>query len=205
MSIFIVLLGLVAAYLLGTVSSAYILVKMVKGEDIRECGSGNVGATNAARILGKLPGLLVLVLDVLKGVIAVVVIGNFIGDRVEISLPIIKSLFGLAAVCGHIFNVFLNFKGGKGVATSAGVLLCLSPISVLFGLAVFLGVVGLTKYVSLGSIICSIAIPFFMLGLKAPYFYVILAAVLCVLIVAKHKDNINRLLTGRERKVFGKR
>jgi glycerol-3-phosphate acyltransferase PlsY len=114
-------------------------------------------------------------------------------------------LIGLSVVCGHIFNVFLKFKGGKGVATSAGVLLCLSPAAVLAGIAVFLIVVGVTKYVSLGSIICSILIPFFMLGLKAPYAFVILASILCVIIVAKHKANINRLLTGRERKVFGKK
>ncbi len=205
MSIFIVLLGIVLAYLLGTVSSAYILVKILKGEDIRECGSGNVGATNAARVLGKIPGLLVLVLDVIKGVIAVIFIAHFIGQRVDISLEIIKALLGLSVVCGHIFNVFLKFKGGKGVATSAGVLLCLSPIAVLSGMAVFLIVVSFTKYVSLGSIICSILIPFFMLGLKAPYAFVILASILCVIIVAKHKANINRLLTGRERKVFGKK
>lgn len=205
MSILIVLLGIVLAYLLGTVSLAYILVKMLKGEDIRECGSGNVGATNTARILGKLPGFLVLVVDVLKGVIAVVVIGNFIGQRVEISLPIIKSLFGLAVVLGHIFNVFLNFKGGKGVATGAGVLFCLSPIAVFFGMLVFFLIVLSTQYVSLGSILSSILIPFFMMGLKAPYPYVILASILCVIIVAKHKENINRLLTGRERKVFVKK
>ncbi|MBU1088112.1 MAG: glycerol-3-phosphate 1-O-acyltransferase PlsY [Candidatus Omnitrophica bacterium] len=205
MNIFLVLLGIVVAYLLGTVSSAYILVKMLKGEDIRECGSGNTGATNAARVLGKLPGLLVLGFDILKGVIAVVFIANFIDQRVEIFLPIIKTLLGLAVVCGHVFNVFLQFKGGKGVATSAGVLLCLSPVAVLMGMLVFLLVVGITQYVSLGSIVCSILIPFFMLGLKAPYAYVILASILCVIIVAKHKANINRLLTGRERKVFVKK
>lgn len=205
MSILIVLLGIVLSYLLGTVSLAYILVKMLKGEDIRECGSGNVGATNTVRILGKLPGLFVLVVDVLKGVIAVLVIGNFIGQRVEISLPIIKSLFGLAVVLGHIFNVFLNFKGGKGVATGAGVLFCLSPIAVFLGMLVFFLIVVSTQYVSLGSILSSILIPFFMMGLKVPYPYVILASILCVIVVAKHKENINRLLTGRERKVFVKK
>ncbi|MBU1043681.1 MAG: glycerol-3-phosphate 1-O-acyltransferase PlsY [Candidatus Omnitrophica bacterium] len=205
MDIFLVLLGIVGAYLLGTVSSAYILVKIVKGEDIRECGSGNAGATNAARVLGKLPGFLVLVFDILKGIIAVVFIANFIVQRVDIALPIIKALLGLSVVCGHVFNVFLQFKGGKGVATSAGVLLCLCPIAVLFGMIIFLAVVIITKYVSLGSIVCSILIPFLMLGFKAPYAYVILASILCVIIVAKHKANINRLLTGRERKAFGKK
>ena len=205
MSIFVILLGMVIAYLLGTVSSAYILVKILKGEDIRECGSGNAGATNAARVLGRLPGLLVLILDLLKGVVAVIFIADFIGQRADVSLEIIKALLGLAVVFGHVFNVFLKFKGGKGVATSAGVLLCLSPAAVLSGIAVFLIVVGFSKYVSLGSIICSILVPFFMLGLKAPYAFVILASILCVIIVAKHKANINRLLTGRERKVFGKK
>lgn len=205
MNIFIVLLGVIVCYLLGTVSSAYILVKILKGKDIRDFGSGNVGATNASRVLGKLPGLLVLVLDILKGVIAVVVIGSFIGDRVDISVEIIKSLFGMAVVCGHVFNAFLGFKGGKGVATSAGVLVSLSPAAVFLGIVIFLIVVSITKYVSLGSILCSILIPFFMLSLKAPYAYVVLGSVLCILIVAKHKANINRLLTGRERKAFTKK
>ncbi len=205
MNIFIVLLGVIVCYLLGTVSSAYILVKMLKGKDIRDFGSGNVGATNASRVLGRFPGLLVLVLDILKGVIAIVVIGSFIGDRVDISVEIIKSLFGMAVVCGHVFNVFLGLKGGKGVATSAGVLMSLSPVAVFFGIVIFAIVVSITKYVSLGSILCSILIPFFMLGLRAPYAYVVLGSVLCILIVAKHKANINRLLTGRERKAFTKK
>jgi glycerol-3-phosphate acyltransferase PlsY len=205
MSFITVFLGIVLSYLLGTISSAYILVKMIKGKDIRDFGSGNAGATNASRVLGKLPGAIVLVLDVLKGVIAVAVIGAIVNKRVDLAPDMIKALFGLAAVCGHIFNVFLKFKGGKGVATSAGVIAALSPVALLLGVLVFIVVVAWTKYVSLGSIICSILIPFFMLGLQESYAYVILAAVLCVIIVAKHKSNINRLLTGRERKVFGKK
>ena len=205
MNFVLIIGGMAVSYLLGTISTAYILVRLIKGKDIREFGSGNAGATNALRVLGKIPGFIVLVLDILKGVIAVTLIAGFIGQRADISIEIIKSLFGLSAVCGHVFNVFLGFKGGKGVATGAGVLISLNPLSVLWGVIVFIVIVAWSKYVSLGSIVCSILIPFFMLIMHSPYPYTVLAALLCIIIVAKHKANINRLLTGRERKVFSKK
>ncbi|MFH2139043.1 MAG: glycerol-3-phosphate 1-O-acyltransferase PlsY [Candidatus Omnitrophota bacterium] len=199
------IIGLVLSYLCGAIPAAYLFAKFVKGVDIREQGSGNVGATNALRVLGKLPGFLVLTFDILKGVFAVLVISRIFAESTGLEFECVQAIFGGGAVCGHVFNVFLKMKSGKGVATSAGVLLALSPLSVSIGFLFFLAVVGITRIVSLGSIIASIVIPFCMLFLKVHYSFIVLSGFLCIIIVAKHKSNIYRLLTGRERKVFEKK
>ncbi|MCG2712416.1 MAG: glycerol-3-phosphate 1-O-acyltransferase PlsY [Candidatus Omnitrophica bacterium] len=205
MNIFWIGTGLLLSYLIGAIPTAYIITKVVLGKDIRKMGSGNIGATNTLRVAGKLPGVIVLVADVLKGVAAVTILAFFVLEKVTLPVELIRSLFGLAAVCGHILNVFLRFKGGKGVAVSAGVMLGVAPQALLIGIIFFIIIVAVTKYVSLGSILSSIVIPFFLLWTKAHYSYVVLSAVLCVIIVAKHKPNIKRLLCGREGKVFEKK
>ncbi len=205
MGTFWILTGLLLSYLLGAIPTAYIFTMVLSGKDIRKMGSGNVGATNALRVLGKLPGVLVLVLDVLKGVVAVSVLASIISAKVTLPVELIRALFGFFVVSGHIFNVFLNFKGGKGVATSTGVLLVLAPHALFAGAIFFIIIVAVTKYVSLGSILGSMIIPFFLLWTGSHYCYVVLSAVLCIIIVAKHKSNIKRLLSGRERKVFEKK
>ncbi len=205
MNIFWIVTGLLSSYLIGAIPTAYILTRVLSGKDIRNMGSGNVGATNALRVLGKLPGIIVLVIDVLKGVVAVTLLATLLWGKIALPVELIRALFGLFAVIGHIFNVFLKFKGGKGVATSAGVLLGIVPQALLIGAIFFIIIVAVTKYVSLGSIVCSIVIPFFLLWTKSHYSYVVLSALLCIIIVAKHKSNINRLLCGRERKVFEKK
>lgn len=199
-----VLIAVAVSYLLGAIPAAYLLVKMIKGVDIRECGSGNVGATNASRIIGKKLGAIVLIFDVVKGVLAVVVVGAYCARFVSISPVSVQSLCGLSVVAGHVFNVFLKGRGGKGVATGAGVMLGIAPGALSIGGGVFLLVVIATKYVSLGSIIASVVIPFAMIGLGYPSSAIIMSAALCVLIVAKHNSNIKRLLAGQERKVFAK-
>ncbi len=202
MNIFWIIVGSILSYLLGAIPSAYLITKLLSGKDIRNIGSGNVGATNALRILGKLPGFIVLCVDILKGLAAVTILVAFIAMKVNISVELLRALFGLIAVTGHISNVFLKFKGGKGVATSVGVILGIAPMSLLGAAICFVIIVAATKYVSLGSIISSILIPFFLLWTKAHASYVVLSALLCIIIVAKHKANIKRLLCGRERKAF---
>jgi len=205
MIFFRLVLGVVISYLLGCFPAAYVVAKFLCGKDIRKYGSGNVGATNAMRMLGKLPGVLVLIVDVLKGVVAASIVASIFTAGLNVPVEIFKAVFGFSVVCGHIFNIFLKFKGGKGVATSAGVFLTIAPLAVLFSGVVFLVVVIVSRYVSLGSIISSIFVPFFLVFTKAHYSYSILGAGLCVIIVIKHKENIKSLLTGRERKVFEKK
>lgn len=199
------LTGMLISYLLGAIPAAYILVRVLKGADIREYGSGNVGATNAGRMLGKPLGLLVLVFDLVKGVLAVTVIAFFFAQRSPVPVTMAQAIYGLAVVCGHVFNVFLQGKGGKGVATGAGVLLGIAPGAMAIGAAIFVIIVLSTKYVSLASMGASFVIPFFMVWARYDSGSILLSAVLCVLIVAKHKSNIKRLMAGQERKVFLKK
>lgn len=199
-----IILGIISSYLLGSLPSAYLLGKFLKKIDIRDHGSGNVGATNALRVLGKLPGIFVLLFDAAKGIIAVTVLSHIFLSDFPGGKEKFTAIFGLSVVCGHVFNIFLRFNGGKGVATSTGVLLGIAPWSVFFGMIFFALIVGSTRYVALGSILASIIIPFYMLFTKHHYSYTILSACLCIIIAARHKSNIKRLLMGAERKIFEK-
>ncbi|HKV38366.1 MAG TPA: glycerol-3-phosphate 1-O-acyltransferase PlsY [Blastocatellia bacterium] len=196
------------AYLIGAIPFGYLLVKYVftGGEDVRNVGSGGTGATNVFRRAGKTAGLLTYVLDVGKGVAAVMLMRLVAGD----------DYFwiggaAVAAILGHIFPVYLGFRGGKGVATGVGVYLAIAPYSVLTTLVLWGLVVYFTRYVSLGSIIASAAVPiwtllFYGLLLPSPHLLalVIVAMAGCTLIVAKHSQNIQRLWNGTENR-FGAR
>ena len=204
-----IIFGMIFAYLLGSIPTAYIAGRLCKGIDIRQHGSKNVGATNVFRVLGKTPGIIVLVCDVLKGILAVVVIPAVLG-LYDISYFI---LFGLAAVCGHNWTIFLKFKGGKGVATSLGVLIGLTIIiasirlTVLLCVLIWLGVFIGSGYVSLASIVSVLFLPLLMVIFFQPLELVILGVVFCFLVVWRHRPNIQRLLQGRESRVrfpFGK-
>jgi glycerol-3-phosphate acyltransferase PlsY len=182
---------------------AYIFGRVLKGIDIREHGSGNMGATNAFRVLGKWPGTMVLILDILKGVIPVTLLANAFGQSAALSLVIIS----LAAVAGHNWTVFLGFKGGKGMATSLGVLIGLAMQ--LPGLRIVLGLATLTwlvlfllfGFVSLASIAAVIVLPVLMVVFEAPFSMKVMAIVLCVFIVFRHRSNIKRLAKGQENRV----
>jgi len=197
------LFGLGLSYLLGSIPTAYIFGKLYKGIDIREHGSKNIGATNVFRVLGKVPGVIVLVLDILKGVIAVVAVSGLM----QFDQIIFYILFGIAAVCGHNWTVFLNFKGGKGVATSLGVLIGLaikvaSLRLVLFCVVLSWAVVFLsTGYVSLSSMIAVVFLPFFMLVFTQSLLLVILGIVFCLFVILRHRPNIRRLLDRKESRV----
>jgi len=196
-------LTLVVSYLLGSIPFGFVLVWMFKHEDVRQSGSGNIGATNVARSGGKGLGLLTLLLDVLKGVAAVVLALHF-APRVNGVPSDLAVAAAVMAVVGHIFTVWLGFKGGKGIATALGVFLGLLPLMALACLAVFVVVFALTRYVSLASILAALSVPLFTWLLAPAPAPVLLAGVsfISLLSIVKHHANIRRLLSGTESK-FG--
>ena len=195
----------VAAYLLGTIPFGLLLGKVFGGADVRKAGSGNIGATNVARVAGPVAGVFTLALDAAKGAAAVWMAARFTNDSAAWMV-----IAGLAALVGHCFPIWLGFRGGKGVATAAGVFLVLCPLALLGSLTLFILVVLFWRYVSLGSIAAAAAIPLLVYFLWAPHHappltvtFGALAAAL--LVVYKHDANIQRLVEGREpRFSFGK-
>jgi len=186
---------LIAAFVLGSIPFGIITAK-VKGIDLKKVGSGNIGATNVLRSLGKWPAVITLLGDILKGTLAVA-IGKYSGVE-----PLYEGLIGIAAISGHSFSIFLGFKGGKGVATSLGVLLMYTPHVALVTLVVWIGVVLFTKYSSLGAIVSFALLPLniilFDFQDKTKFFISILIS---LFIIIRHKDNIRRLMKGTERKI----
>jgi acyl phosphate:glycerol-3-phosphate acyltransferase len=191
---FIPLIG----YLLGSIPFGYLLVRS-QGMDIRKVGSGNIGATNVYR-KSRGAGLLTLLLDGGKGYLAVV-IAAWIGGNAEW-----QAMAGVAAIVGHIFTAWLKFKGGKGVATGCGAYLAVAPLSVAITLVVFVATFALTRYVSLSSILATAAFPLWVYLLLGPSWVLLWAVAGAALIVAKHHENIRRLMAGTEHKfVLGAR
>jgi glycerol-3-phosphate acyltransferase PlsY len=189
----------VAAYLLGSLPTSWIVVKLVKGQDLRKLGSGNLGATNLFRQLGWRWALPAALIDVAKGTVPVLVFGPRTGGGDLMALAL-----GVTAVLGHVFSLFVNFKGGKGVATGAGVLLGLAPWAALVAIAVWAVVVKVSGYVSLGSIVAAAAlVPALWLIYPAKRDLVLPFALLAALIVLLHRANIQRLLNGTEHR-FGR-
>lgn len=200
----------IAGYLLGSIPFGYVLVRVFRGEDIRLSGSGNIGATNVARSGAKGLGIATLALDALKGLLAVALASlisqtslNSCADGACVMAKQLMSAAALAAVLGHMFPVWLKFKGGKGVATALGVFLLLFPEALGVSLLVFILIVLATRYVSLGSILAAIAFPVAAYFLNTQDLQALLpAAAISVLIVWKHQQNIRRLLAGNEHR-FG--
>jgi acyl phosphate:glycerol-3-phosphate acyltransferase len=202
------------SYLVGSIPTALLAARWLRGIDIRQHGSGNAGATNVFRVLGPGPGVTVMLLDALKGVIAV---GLF--SQIRIAGEATPALFGsyghgwmmvaagAAAVIGHIYTVYAGFKGGKGVATGAGVAMALAPIPVLVGVALFGLIVMGTRYVSLGSMVAAASLPLTQLvrtwvfGVSVPAPMMWFCAVIPFLILFTHRANIRRLLTGTESRI----
>ena len=200
MIIFLFLI-LIACYLLGSVPSGYLIGKAFKGIDIRNFGSGNIGFTNVLRAIGTFPALIVLIIDITKGIIAVY-LGFFFAQLMGIDCQVMGGIGGLASIVGHNWPIFLKFKGGKGVAVTAGVFLALTPIPFLLSLLVMVGIIALTRYVSLGSIVAAGSLPFFVFWLgnnaRLYFFFSIIAA---LFILFKHRNNIQRLLRSKESKI----
>ena len=194
-----------AAYLLGSIPTGF-LVAQTRGIDIRTVGSGNIGATNTLRVLGKPAGIFVLVMDALKGWLAVVplafLITTFFGrPQSGTSHETAQIIAGLCAILGHNYTCWLQFKGGKGIATSAGVLLALVPWALLIIFAVFILLLLATRYVSMGSIAAAATLPFASWITGESPAKIIVTGAMGMLAIYKHKENIIRLLKGTERRL----
>lgn len=183
------------AYVLGSIPNGLVLCRLFWHIDIREHGSHNIGATNVWRTLGKGPGFLVFFLDFLKGLL-----GVWFGLMLS-GEPLALVLGGVFAIVGHSASVFLGLKGGKGVATGLGVIAMLMPLPTLLVFLVWLAIVYLTKYVSLGSIIGAALVPVLSLAFHLPTEYTVFGVFAAVLIIYRHKANIGRLLNGTESKI----
>jgi len=200
--------GIVLAYLIGSVPSAVWIGKGLYGIDVREHGSGNAGATNVIRVLGYKAGIPVMIVDVLKGWIAVQLV--FLFPHTELSqdsMIYFKISCAMAAVLGHIFPVYVGFRGGKGVGTLAGVAIDLYPLALLIVLGVFIIILAITRYVSLSSLMAGIIFPFvviFIMGERNPGL-IILSVVVAIFIPLTHRKNIIRLINGQENKFIFKR
>jgi len=203
MNIWISIIFLVLAYLMGSVSSAVWLGKWMKGVDVRELGSGNAGFANVMRNLGPLVGIPVLIIDTMKGFFAVQLAYLIpgVGHDSE-ALYFMQIIFGMAALVGHLFPIFTGFRGGKGVATGLGIVLALYPLGALLSFAVFLIAFLISQYVSLGSMLAGISFPLFVLfllpGNNIPL--IIFSWVVAALLLVTHQKNIDRILKGQERR-----
>lgn len=199
-------LAVLLAYLLGSIPSAVWVGKYFYGVDVREHGSGNAGATNVLRTLGKKAGISVLLLDMLKGFAAVNLsyIINFPQGSEEWTN--LRAVLALAAIIGHIFPLFANFKGGKGVATMTGALIALSPLASLIAIVIFFLMLALTKYVSLSSITTALTLPvIFGAWLHESFSLSFYSFAVAIIILITHRKNIQRLMKGKESKtdLFG--
>ncbi|CAM3231560.1 glycerol-3-phosphate 1-O-acyltransferase PlsY [Streptobacillus felis] len=193
-----VIILIIIAYLVGSIPNALWIGKLFKNIDVREYGSGNVGSTNAARVLGWKLGVFTLFLDVLKGSVFV-----YLSKKMNLS-DIQTVLVGMAAILGHSYSIYLGFKGGKAVATSLGVFIVLVPKVVLILLLIFVIIVLLTQYVSLGSISCAIFLPILTYILYNNNTYVFFGLFIGAIVVIRHKSNIINLINKNEAKFFDK-
>lgn len=190
-----------AAYLLGSIPFGFLIVRLRQGGDVRKSGSGNIGATNVLRAAGSVAGLLTLLLDAGKGYLAVWLAGRWSGGSIPWEM-----LAAVIAILGHMFPVWLRFRGGKGVATGLGVILPISPEAVLAAFVIWLVVVALWRFVSLGSVVAAAALPFLMNLFYArshapPWVVSCGAALIAILVIVRHRDNIMRIIAGTESRV----
>jgi glycerol-3-phosphate acyltransferase PlsY len=200
------LLLIIVAYLIGSIPTALIISKKFFGVDIRDYGSGNMGATNTFRVLGTRYGTVVMILDILKGAVAVGMynfLPYYFGSENELQRTNFMIGLGLSAVVGHIFPIWANFKGGKGVATLFGMILAIQPIVALSCVGVFLLVLYLTRYVSLSSILASVFLPICVLWIwnEHEVLYRVFALIVALLVIFTHQKNIGRILRGVESRV----
>ncbi|MFA5311020.1 MAG: glycerol-3-phosphate 1-O-acyltransferase PlsY [Candidatus Omnitrophota bacterium] len=207
-----IILAAILSYLIGSIPTAYIFVRLIKKADIRKVGSGNVGATNALRVLGKGWGITVLILDILKGFLPVIILGSLFAPGLSLAQE--RNLFiaiGLSAICGHNWTIFLSFRGGKGVATTLGVLIGLAfkipGLNMVLGLTVLVWVVSfvLIRIISVSSILAAASFPVFTLIYRQPRLVILVGMLLSLFVILRHKSNIKRLLNGKEHRLHLKK
>jgi len=189
------LLIIIFSYLFGAIPFGFLITKLFTGLDVRKYGSANPGATNVFRVAGPIAGIITLLLDSAKGFLPVFVAASILHSQS------IAVLAGSCTIAGHIWTVFLSFKGGKGVATAAGVFLAIMPLSVLFALGVFIAVFTGFGYISLASIIAAFFLPIFALITKSSNLIFIFSLLISITVLVKHIPNIKRLLAGKENKL----
>ncbi len=205
-----ILIIILSSYLLGSIPFGIIISRLWKGIDIREYGSKNPGATNVYRVIGPVPAVIVLLLDIGKGLLAVFLLSQIIFHQPATSQVNLKIIAGISVILGHSFPVFASFKGGKGVATGLGVLIALVPLEAALAFLLFLIIVSITRYVSLGSLVSAL---FILLALTFERYYLdkpvanellVTILLLAIFIFYTHRLNIKRLLNGTENR-FGKK
>jgi glycerol-3-phosphate acyltransferase PlsY len=188
-----------AGYLLGAIPTGYVMGRLLRGIDVRDYGSGKMGGTNTLRTLGLRVALFVTVVDIAKGTVAVLIARAISGE------PYVQTVAGLAAVAGHVWPVYVGFRGGRGVSAAFGALLAMNPLASLALVPVAIAVIAVSRYMSLMSVgMAPVAAALFLALAVAgvhPYAYAVFALIVAALIVALHRDNIERLLSGTERKI----
>lgn len=207
---------IILSYLIGSIPTSLIITKLVKGVDIRNYGSGNAGGTNVSRVLGWKYGVLVIILDALKGASAVILVARLHYGAMPFQnatpfddFTLVQIIAGVSAVIGHIWTIFAGFRGGKGIATALGMLLFIITVDMLIAIAVFLLVVILTKYISLGSILGAVSVPVVLIirenlfNVDIPGYGTLLPFTIGIsfLIVYTHRANLSRLFAGKENQV----
>jgi len=192
-------LVIAASYLIGSIPTGYIIVKLFKGQDIRTIGSGSTGATNVKRVMGKKWFFIVMLLDAIKGALPVALTAYFMNAFDNIGLlPVVAAI---CVILGHSKSVFLNFTGGKSVASGVGTLFALNPVAGLIIAVIWSIITWFSKYVSLGSIVALACAPVIMFLLKAPIAYTVYALIAAIYVIYLHRENIKRLKEGTENKV----
>ncbi len=194
MRVFFFVLVLAASYLVGSVPSGWVVTRLWTGKDIRQFGSGNIGTSNVLRTVGVVPAILVLLLDAAKGAVGVY-LGGLVGGDLS------RLIAGIAAIAGHNWSAYLGFQGGKGIATSAGVLFAMWPLIGLILVGLFVLIVAFTRYISLGSVIVAGAFPVLLFLFRMPGRVILAGLVLSFFAMYRHGSNIKRLLAGQEYKI----
>ncbi len=204
------------SYIVGSIPTSIIVSKLVRGIDIREHGSGNAGGTNVFRVLGWKWGIITILLDALKGALAVIVVARMYLDHIPFNnitpfddFTLVQIICGVAAVIGHIWTIFAGFKGGKGIATGLGVLIMIVTVDMALALGVFVLAVTISRYISLGSLLAAISVPLILIirenifGVDIPGYHTLLPFCigLALLVIYTHRANIGRILEGSERKI----
>lgn len=187
------ILIMIAIYLIAAIPTGVVIARLMGGEDVRQKGSGNIGATNVYRVAGKLAGVLTLVGDTLKGFLPLLAFKTWLEPT-----PTQLGIASAIAILGHCYPVYLKFKGGKGVATALGIFLVLSPKAVFFALIVFILTVAITRYISLGSVLAALSAPLVILLLNHQQPIFLATLFIAALVIWRHNSNIRRLLDGTE-------